>query len=137
MNKILEKAQWIMDPEFHGLTPINVFHKELEDPDLPEHREDLKNHHMLVRKNFELNDTIEKGKIYITADDYYKLYINGKFVGQGPAPSYYFNYYYNCFDISDYLQPGRNLIAVHVYYQGLINRVWNSGDYRQGMMAEL
>ncbi len=131
------KAKWIMDEQFHGLVPINVFHKEQKQEATNNHREDLKNRHMLVRKQFTVSTDIENAFIDITADDYYKLYINGKFVGQGPAPGYYFHYNYNTFDISDFIQKGENVIAVHVYYQGLINRVWNSGDYRQGLISEV
>lgn len=136
MDKIW-KAKWIMDERFYGLTPVNVFRKQLDDPGRKEHREDLKNLHMLVRKKFTCTGTIKDAFIDITADDYYKLYINGVFVGQGPAPGYYFSYNYNRYDIAELIHPGENTIAVHVYYQGLINRVWNSGDYRQGMIAEL
>ncbi|MCL2068908.1 MAG: family 78 glycoside hydrolase catalytic domain, partial [Oscillospiraceae bacterium] len=70
-------------------------------------------------------------------DDYYKLYINGRFVCQGPAPAYHFHYNVNEYDISGFLREAENVIAVHVYYQGLINRVWNSGDLRMGMAAEI
>ena len=138
MDKIWQ-AQWIMDPEFYGRPPLNVFHKEMENPQPPKHRDDLKNRHMLVRKEFYLDSLDEQAPalLDITADDYYKLYINGHFAAQGPAPGYYFHYYYNRHDISALLCPGKNVIAVHVYYQGLINRVWNSGDYRQGLIAEL
>lgn len=130
-------GKWLMDPAFKGLEPINVFHKELCDIELPEHREDLKNRHMLVRKSFHLKKRPKKASVDITGDDYYKLYINGMFLGQGPAPAYHFAYNYNTYDIADFLQEGENVIAVHVYYQGLINRVWNSGDYRQGLIAEI
>ena len=126
-----------MAPHFKELKPISVFHKETEPIILPEHNEDLKNLHMLVRKEFILSDKPGSAFIDISADDYYKLYINEEFVGQGPAPSYHFRYYYNRYDISKYLKPGKNVIAVHVYYQGLINRVWNSGDYRQGLIAQV
>lgn len=131
------KARWIMDKIFYGMTPINVFHKQSNGLVLPEHKPELKNHHMLIRKKFHLNKAEKNVILNISADDYYKLYVNNRFVGQGPAPSYYFNYYYNRYDISEYLIQGDNVIAVHVYYQGLINRVWNSGDYRQGLIAEL
>ena len=126
-----------MDHEFYGLAPINVFHGEMEEPYAYSHREDLKNRHMLVRRKFVISGILENAFIDITADDYYKLYINGKYVCQGPAPAYYFKYWYNRYDISDFLKIGENTIAVHVYYQGLVNRVWNSGDYRQGMIAEV
>lgn len=77
----------------------------------------------------------EKAVIYISADDYYKLYINGKFVASGPAPSYYNSYNYNKIDVSDFLINGENTIAVHTYYQGLINRVWVSGDNCHGLIS--
>ena len=132
-------AKWIVNPNFYGLTPINVFHKEHAAPlyKLEDHRDDLKNRHTFFRKVFDVSDDVETAYIDISADDYYKLYINGIFIGQGPAPAYHFHYNYNRYDISEIVRKGKNVIAVHVYYQGLINRVWNSGDYRQGMIAEI
>lgn len=131
------KAKWVMDRSFYGLTPINLFHKQLTEVTIPDHKKELKNRHMLVRKKFNYITNIDQAYIDITADDYYKLYVNGEFTGQGPAQGYYFNYNYNRYDLSKLLKRGENIIAVHVYYQGLVNRVWNSGDYRQGLIAEL
>lgn len=130
-------AQWVTDPRFTQEQPINVFHKEKTKIILSAHREELKNHHMLIRKVFTVGDNFGLAHLDITADDYYKVYVNNSFVGQGPAPSYHFDYNYNQYDISKLIHRGSNVLAVHVYYQGLINRVWNSGDYRQGMIAEL
>jgi hypothetical protein len=130
-------AEWISDKRFIELSPINVFHKQLAAGETASHRPDLKNQHMYVRRTFDLAQPAGQAYLDISADDYYKLYINGRFVGQGPAPAYYLRYNYNRYEVSQYLRAGRNVIAVHVYYQGLVNRVWNSGDYRQGMIAEL
>ena len=58
------------------LSLINVFHKQLEEPVFQEHRNDLKNHHMLLRKKFNLCENPSNAFIDISADDYYKLYIN-------------------------------------------------------------
>ena len=128
-------GKWITDSEFFSLEPRNVFHKELEAFDLPcdEHR----NRHILFRKKFNLLQKATEAKIYISADDYYKLYINGNFVGQGPAPSYHFQYNYNVIDVTSFLVEGENVIAVHTLYQGLINRVWQSGDNRHGLILDL
>lgn len=132
------KGIWIGAPQFKGITPQNLFHKQMAKISIPEHRRDLQNHHLLVRKTFLLpTSVIETAYLNITADDYYKLWINGRFVGQGPAPGYFDHYYYNRYEVAQYLNQGLNVIAVHLYYQGLINRVWTSGDYRQGMIAEL
>lgn len=128
------KGKWITDDEFYKLKPRNVFHKQLEPIDLPcdEHR----NRHILFRKDFHTED-FSNAKIFISADDYYKLYVNGEFVCQGPAPCYHFRYNYNVVDVTEHLKKGKNVIAVHTLYQGLINRVWQSGDNRHGLILDL
>jgi len=128
-------GKWITDSEFYNLEPRNVFHRQLDRVSLPcdEHL----NRHILFRKTFSCDKPSQDAKIYISADDYYKLYVNGEFVAQGPAPSYHFNYNYNVVDIGEYLNEGENLIAVHTLYQGLINRVWQSGDNRHGLILDL
>ncbi|WP_312880462.1 FAD-dependent oxidoreductase [Paenibacillus phytorum] len=130
-------GSWIKEARFAELLPLNVYHKEREAAPPHHHDEELKNFHMLVRKEFVLTDAYKKALLNITADDYYKLYINGRFVGQGPAQGNYYHYYYNKYDVVSFLKEGTNVIAVHVYYQGLVCRAYNSGDYRQGMIAEL
>jgi hypothetical protein len=134
--KIFKKAKWLTDPEFVGIPPLNLLRKANAEPESAKPDEELLNRHLLVRKTFTCREP-EKTIIRITADDYYKLYINGTFVGQGPAPGYHFHYNVNEYDISELLQTGENIIAVHVYYQGLINRVWCSGDNRMGLGAEV
>ena len=98
-----------------------------------EHR----NQHILFRRKFSVSLAFREAKLYISADDYYKLYINGTFVAQGPSPSYHFQYNYNEIDVTQYLRVGENQIAVHTLYQGLINRVWQSGDFRHGLICDL
>ena len=128
------QGRWITTERFCGLRPVNVFHRQLDKTDIPSTAP--QNSHILFRKRFEA----EGGRpawIYISADDYYKLYVNGRFVCQGPAPGYPFHYYYNKADITDYIREGSNLIAVHTYYQGLVNRVWVSGDDRHGLILDV
>ncbi len=128
------KGRWITDCEFSDLKPRRVFKKQLEKLDLPctEHL----NCHILFRRKFSVT-SLDEAKIFITADDYYKLYINGTIVAQGPAPAHHYRYNYNEIDITSYLQLGENTIAIHTYYQGLINRVWQSGDNRHGLLLDL
>ena len=128
-------GRWITNSEFADLKPRNVFHRQLDKAHLP-CKEHL-NRHILFRRRFICDSLPDSATLYISADDYYKLYINGRFVAQGPAPSYHFSYNYNVIDVSPYLKQGENLIAVHTLYQGLINRVWQSGDHRHGLILDL
>ena len=133
-----KRAKWIGAPEFLR-APVDVFYPEEQPVSGVEeqHPEALRNYHMLVRRTLSVDELTAPITLRITADDYYKLYINGAYVGQGPAPAYAEHYWYNEYDVTPFLKVGENVIAVHCYYQGLINRVWNSGDLRQGLWAEL
>ncbi len=128
------KPIWYTIPEFTQIKPVYVYHKEREnwEEKLPE----MKNLHVLARANLKVTGK-KSMKIRMTADDYYKLYINGIYVGQGPAPAYPEHYYYNVIDITSFLREGENILAVHLYYQGLINRVWNSKDGRFGLACDI
>ncbi len=126
--------KWYTISEFEEEKPVCMYHKEQEEMNLENNG--IKNLHVLARADFEVKGG-QKYVLRISADDYYKLYINGKYVTQGPAPAYPEYYYYNEIDVSDYLVDGENIFAVHLYYQGLINRVWNSGDNRFGIATEL
>ena len=121
-------------PEYADISPVEVWHRQLEKREIVSHMEE--NLHVLFRDRFTLHST-DGISITITADDYYKLYINGTFVTQGPAPAFHFKYYVNTINISAYVHPGENTIAVHTYYQGLINRVWCSGDDRHGLIYDI
>ena len=140
---------FISHPDFYNLKPINVYHKEIdengksifdrEDPNDPvtvAHPEELRNKHIIYRKRFSLSK-FSKAVLRISADDYYKLYLNGRYVAEGPTAGYPQAYFYNEVDVTEFLHTGENLIAVHCYYQGLINRVWVSGDLRQMLWCEL
>ncbi len=128
-------GKFICHRDFADQAPIDVFHKERQEKPMPPAEERYQNRHILFRKSFSLPD-FTNARIRITADDYFKLYINGKFVMQGPPPSYPSAYYYMQQDVTAFLHPGDNVIAVHTYYQGLINRVWVSGDRRQSFFCE-
>ena len=130
--------RWYTIPEFAGAHPVDPYRREQEEPLKPVGR--IQNLHVLCRARFDADPDVKEGaRIYlrITADDYYKAYINGNFAGQGPAPAYPEHYYYNEIDITSWIRPNGNLLAVHAYYQGLVNRVWNSGDGRFAIAAQI
>lgn len=130
------EAQFICHQSARSNVPLQVFHKEMKEAELPEIPKDEQNQHSLFRHRAILS-AFQKATLRITADDYYKLYINGAFVTMGPAPSYPQAYYYNEIDVTRFLREGENTFAVHTYYQGLRNRVCVSGDCRQMMWCEL
>ncbi len=130
------KGYWLSTERFRRLPyrPLHEYNRS------PQHATETKNIHTLFRKNFSLKGCggIRKAFLYITGDDIYKAYINGAFVGEGPAQSYPFAYNYNCFDITDLLRyDGENAIGVHVYYQGLYNISLISADNLHGMIAQI
>ena len=129
------QPKWYSISPFTETEPKNVYHKEQQE--IKVEGTAPKNLHVLGRADFWGVKTDGAYILRITADDYYKVYINGRFAGQGPAPAYPEHYYYNEILISPYIREGKNVIAVHLYYQGLINRVWNSGDDRFGVAAEI
>ncbi len=130
------QGKFICHKDFENLKPIDVFHKELSPNQTEKHAESLYNRHTLFRKKVVL-EKASKAILKITADDYFKLYINGVYVTQGPPPSYPDHYYFMEIDVTPFLKEGVNTFAVHNYYQGLINRVWVSGDLRSMFWCEL
>ena len=127
---------WITDEEMAKQEPRQVFARQLSFDRLSPANEMVRNCHILFRKAFELRN-LGEARVYVTADDYYKLYVNGVFVGQGPAAGEPAHMYYNTIDVTPFLKKGRNVLAVHTYYQGLVNRVWVSGDNRHGLILDL
>ncbi len=124
-----QNVKWYTTEDFLKLSPLNVFGKEYSF-DAP--KSEIQNYHCLCRSEY-IYDGGESVLMKITADDYYKLYINGEYVTEGPAPSYHTSRFYNKIDITPFLRKGKNTVAAHIYYQGLINRVWQSGDNRFGI----
>jgi len=91
----------------------------------------INNSYYYFRKEFSLEDLSQNYQLYITAETRYRLYINGKLVGQGPPPSQPFFKYYDIYDVISYLIKGLNCIGVVVNYVG------NTKDTRGGLLAEL
>lgn len=54
----------------------------------------------------------------ISADSRYKLWVNGRFVGRGPARSWPDQQQVDYIDVTEHLHAGRNTIAVQVYQPG-------------------
>ncbi|MGO4289761.1 alpha-L-rhamnosidase N-terminal domain-containing protein [Chitinophaga sp. RAB17] len=72
----------------------------------------------LFRKQFELLNYSGSFIIHISADNRYRLYVNGHQVGMGPARGDLSNWYYETIDISPYLKYGKNVLAAEVVNYG-------------------
>lgn len=127
-------VSWIRNPVFKDVPIINFLHREqVKPPGLA----GPQNVHTLFRRTLELKDTPASAVVYLSGDDYYKLYVNGGFVVQGPEPGYPQAHPYYVLNLAGYLRKGTNVLASHSYYQGLRNRVWNSADNRSGFILAL
>lgn len=76
----------------------------------------------LFRRNFELEVKPEKFIIHISADNRYRLFVNGEYLLSGPSSSDIDNYRYETLDIAKHLIAGANIIAVEVI---------NFGEFRK------
>jgi hypothetical protein len=75
----------------------------------------------LFRKTLDINDVTKEYIVNISADNRYKLYVNGQFVCNGPARGSLMNWYFEIIDIAPFLKKGRNSICAVV---------WNFSSYK-------
>ncbi len=85
------------------------------------HHWNIQNGYALFRKTFTLGNVPASAPLFITADQAYRLWVNGSFVGRGPARGFQRSWPYDEIDISPYLRTGENLIAVRAYNPGFSN----------------
>ena len=75
----------------------------------------------LFRKTINLESVPSSFEVRISADNRYKLYVNGDFVSVGPALGDLQNWNYETVDLSPYLKSGQNILAAEV---------WNEGSFK-------
>ncbi|MCD7852133.1 MAG: family 78 glycoside hydrolase catalytic domain [Parabacteroides sp.] len=80
------------------------------------------------RKSFELNRKPDSFVINISADNRYRLFVNGTPVCYGPARGDLNHWYFETIDIAPLLKEGRNTLAAIV---------WNAGVYTPGAQMTL
>jgi len=93
-----------------------------------------RNQTIIARKTVYL-PVVTSATMVITADTQYRLYINGQWIEDGPCRSWPQHYQYDQFDVTPYLQQGRNVIVV-------IARHFGSSTFHQipqeaGLLAQL
>ncbi len=77
----------------------------------------------LFRLNFKLEKVPKKLIVFVSADNRYRLFVNGKPVCFGPALGDLDHYRYETINIASYLNVGKNVIAAEVI---------NFGEFRRG-----
>ena len=97
MNAAVWKARWISVPNSSPFD-YGVYH---------------------FRRSFDLPTSPAKFPIEVTADNRYKLYVNGAFVSLGPARGDLHHWRYETVDIATHLKAGKNVLAAVV---------WNFGE---------
>lgn len=94
-------AKWIAHPDASGQA-AGVFH---------------------FRKLLTLPAKPERFVVRVSADNRYRLFVNGASVSVGPARSDLMHWRYETFDLAPFLRPGANVIGA---------TIWNWGDLRPG-----
>lgn len=91
-------ARWISHPEcVSGEFGVYYFKKKIVFDQLPKHL-----------------------KVHVSADNRYRFYVNGSFVGFGPATGDLDHWHFETYNIARFLKSGDNVIAA---------MVWNMGKY--------
>ena len=70
------------------------------------------------RKVIDLAQKPARFVVHVSADNRYRLFVNGKAVALGPARSDTQNWNYETLDLAPFLQVGRNVLAAQVWYMG-------------------
>lgn len=71
------------------------------------------------RKTFSLETVKEKFIVHVSADNRYRLFVNGTAVCSGPARGDLYNWYFESVDIAPYLHKGQNTVAALVWNMGV------------------
>jgi len=72
------------------------------------------------RKSFSVNVIPNSFVVNVSADNRYRLFVNGKAVCSGPARGDLYNWYYETIDIAPFLVKGNNTIAALVWNMGVL-----------------
>lgn len=83
-----------------------------------DHPFDLHEAYLCFRRTWKMERQPQLAELFISADSRYKLWVNGQFVSRGPARCYPHAQCVDRLNITSYLQPGLNTLAVQVYQPG-------------------
>ncbi len=101
-----------------------------------------RNQFVLFRKVFPLESRLNEALCSITAERSYQLWVNGIWVGEGPAVGHPYEKSCDVYDVASLLHPGPNSIAVVVQFDGDLNMGgahtrWQVPPTRGGLLCQL
>jgi alpha-L-rhamnosidase len=76
-----------------------------------------RNCYIYARRKVEIEPTTF-ARVLVTCRSAYKLYINGRYIGRGPGPCPPGTRYYDEYDVTHVLRPGKNVLAANCYHLG-------------------
>src|SRR5262249_54992052 len=106
-------ARWIAPPRIPG-DSFTVFH---------------------ARRTFDLAAVPSRFVVHVSADNRYRLYVNGVLASSGPQRSDVNHWRYETLNIAPRLRPGRNLIAALIWNWGAARPVAQQ-SYRTGFLLQ-
>jgi len=93
------------------------------------------NYYFLARKNFKIAAVPRKALLRIAADARYAVYVNGEFVGNGPARGTHKRYFADSYSVASLLHPGSNWIAAEVHC--CLKPTYTMAPFHPALLAEL
>jgi hypothetical protein len=97
------------------------------------------NFYLYCRRVWALEEGAAEASVEVAADSRYKLFVNGKFVGRGPARCDQRWQYYDTYDLRPFLQPGDNVLSAVVHQYGVPSHSYTlgrGGFFLQGEVRE-
>lgn len=90
-------------------------------------KEQSPNTYCYARGKMRLTALPLNAELSIVADSRYQVWVNGKYVGQGPTPFKRPYVFFDSFDVTDCLRKGNNVIAVMGNYHGVGHCTYTPG----------
>lgn len=91
--------------------------------------------YVYFRKNFSISRIPDKAELHLHADSRYQVWVNGRYLGQGPTPWKPPHLFYDTYDVRERLVAGDNCVAVLAHYFGIATHTYTLSE--PGLVAEL
>jgi hypothetical protein len=73
---------------------------------------------VIFRKSIDLEAKPDRFVVHLSADNHYRLFVNGRYILRGPARGDLSHWFYETVDLAPYLEAGKNTLAAEVVNWG-------------------